>query len=129
MLPQGGVGEIVYRGPQVLNGYLHDEAATAEAFRFGWFHSGDAGYFDADGLLWFQDRIKDVIKSGGENVASVEVEQALYNAEPRLGEVVVIGLPHDHWGEAVTAIAVPKNGETLDEAEILQEAARPACGA
>jgi acyl-CoA synthetase (AMP-forming)/AMP-acid ligase II len=120
LLPQGAVGEIVYRGPQVLNGYLHDEAATAEAFRFGWFHSGDAGYFDADGLLWFQDRIKDVIKSGGENVASVEVEQALYNAEPRLREVVVIGLPHDRWGEAVTAIAVQKDGETLDAQDILK---------
>lgn len=121
LLPQGAVGEIVYRGPQVLNGYLHDEAATAEAFRFGWFHSGDAGYFDPDGLLWFQDRIKDVIKSGGENVASVEVEQALYNAEPRLREVVVIGLPHDRWGEAVTAIAVKKDGETIDEQDILKK--------
>jgi acyl-CoA synthetase (AMP-forming)/AMP-acid ligase II len=121
LLPQGTVGEIVYRGPQVLNGYLHDEAATAEAFRFGWFHSGDAGYFDPDGLLWFQDRIKDVIKSGGENVASVEVEQALYNAEPRLREVVVIGLPHDRWGEAVTAIAVKKDGELLDEQDILKK--------
>ncbi|MFO0994142.1 MAG: AMP-binding protein [Hyphomicrobiales bacterium] len=119
LLPQGAVGEIVYRGPQVLNGYLHDEAATAEAFRFGWFHSGDAGYINADGLLWFQDRIKDVIKSGGENVASVEVEQALYNAEPRLKEVVVIGLPHERWGEAVTAIAVQKDGEALDERDIL----------
>ena len=69
---------------------------------------------------WFQDRIKDVIKSGGENVASVEVEQALSNAEPRLREVVVIGLPHDRWGEAVTAIAVQKDGEALDERDILK---------
>lgn len=122
LLPQGEIGEIVYRGPQVLNGYLKNEAATAEAFRHGWFHSGDVGYFDADGLLWFKDRFKDVIKSGGENVASVEVEQALYDVEPRIQEVVVIGLPHDHWGEAVTAIVVPKAGTTIDEAGLLDKA-------
>jgi len=122
LVSQGGVGEIVYRGPQVLNGYLKNEEATAEAFRHGWFHSGDVGYFDADGLLWFKDRFKDVIKSGGENVASVEVEQALYDVEPRIQEVVVIGLPHAHWGEAVTAIVVPKAGAAIDEAELLDKA-------
>jgi acyl-CoA synthetase (AMP-forming)/AMP-acid ligase II len=119
LLPPGEIGEIVYRGPQTLSGYLADEAATAEAFGHGWFHSGDVGHFDADGLLWFKDRFKDVIKSGGENVASVEVEQALYDAEPRLLEVVAIGLPHAKWGEAVTAIVVPKSGETIDEAALL----------
>lgn len=119
LLPPGEIGEIVYRGPQTLTGYLDDPAATDSAFRHGWFHSGDVGYFDADGLLWFKDRFKDVIKSGGENVASVEVEQALYDVEPRLLEVVAIGLPHARWGEAVTAIAVPKPGETIDQAELL----------
>jgi acyl-CoA synthetase (AMP-forming)/AMP-acid ligase II len=119
LLPQGEIGEIVYRGPQTLTGYLDNEAATAEAFRHGWFHSGDVGYFDADGLLWFKDRFKDVIKSGGENVASVEVEQALYDVEPRILEVVAIGLPHAKWGEAVTAIIVPKPGETIAEPELL----------
>lgn len=122
LLPQGEQGEIVYRGPQVLNEYLKNEKATAEVFRHGWFHSGDVGYFDADGLLWFKDRFKDVIKSGGENVASVEVEQALYDVEPRIQEVVVIGLPHPHWGEAVTAIVVPKAGATIDEADLLARA-------
>lgn len=122
LLPRGKPGEIVYRGPQVLNGYLKNPEATLEAFRHGWFHSGDVGYFDADGLLWFRDRFKDVIKSGGENVASVEVEQALYDVEPRIQEVVVIGLPHSHWGEAVTAIVVPKSGTTIDGAELLAKA-------
>lgn len=122
LLPQGELGEIVYRGPQVLNGYLRNEQATTEVFKHGWFHSGDVGYFDADGLLWFKDRFKDVIKTGGENVASVEVEQALYDLEPRIQEVVVIGLPHAHWGEAVTAIVVPKAGSAIDEAELLDRA-------
>jgi acyl-CoA synthetase (AMP-forming)/AMP-acid ligase II len=122
LLAPGDSGEIVYRGPQVLNGYLKNDAATRDAFRHGWFHSGDVGHFDADGVLWFSDRIKDVIKSGGENVASVEVEQALYDAEPGILEVVVIGLPHPHWGEAVTAIVVPRPGQSIDPAELLRRA-------
>ena len=116
LVPQGATGEIVYRSPQTMTGYLRNPEATAEAFRHGWFHSGDIGHFDADGQLWFRDRAKDVIKTGGENVASVEVEQALYDTEPGLQEVVVIGLPHPHWGEAVTAVAMPKPGHRLDEA-------------
>jgi len=118
-LPQGQSGEIVYRSPQVLSGYLHNPAATAAVFAGGWFHSGDAGHFDADGLLWFEDRYKDVIKSGGENVASIEVEKAVYAADPGVQEVAVIGLPHDRWGEAVTAIVIPKEGQSLDEAALL----------
>lgn len=114
-LPQGYSGEIAYRSPQALSGYLHDEAATQEAFRYGWFHSGDVGYFDADGLLWFKDRFKDVIKSGGENIASIEVEKALYAAEPAISEVVVIGLPHARWTEAVTAVIVPRAGAKIDQ--------------
>lgn len=122
LLPQGNTGEIVYRSPQSLNGYLKNQDATDEAFRHGWFHSGDVGYFDADGLLWFTDRFKDVIKTGGENVASVEVEQALYDVDPDILEVVAIGLPHGKWGEAVTAIVVPKPGASVNEAGLLQKA-------
>ena len=70
-------GEIVYRSPQTMAGYLHNPEAAAEAFRHGWFHSGDAGHFDNDGILCFEDRFKDVIKTGGENVSSVEVELAI----------------------------------------------------
>ncbi|MCW2722983.1 AMP-binding protein [Pseudonocardia sp.] len=119
LLPQGEQGEIVYRGPSTMNGYLRNPEATGEAFAHGWFHSGDVGRFDADGVLWFADRYKDVIKTGGENVASIEVEKAVYAADPRVAEVVVVGLPHERWSEAITAVVVPKPGETIDEAELL----------
>lgn len=119
LLPTGESGEIVYRSPQALSGYLLNEEATQEAFRYGWFHSGDAGYFDDDGILWFTDRFKDVIKSGGENIASIEVEKALYEAEPGIAEAVVIGLPHARWTEAVTAVIVPHEGCEIDEEALL----------
>ncbi|NMH91724.1 long-chain-fatty-acid--CoA ligase [Pseudonocardia bannensis] len=119
LLPAGEQGEIVYRGPSTMNGYLHNPEATAEAFAHGWFHSGDVGRFDDGGVLWFADRYKDVIKTGGENVASIEVEKAVYAADDRVAEVVVVGLPHERWSEAITAVVVPKPGETLDEAELI----------
>ena len=114
LLPPGQAGEIVYRGPSTMSGYLHDEEGTATAFAHGWFHSGDVGYFGDDGVLWFTDRHKDVIKTGGENVASIEVEKAIYAADPRVAETVVVGLPHERWSEAITAFVVPKPGETID---------------
>jgi acyl-CoA synthetase (AMP-forming)/AMP-acid ligase II len=119
VLPPGETGEIVYRGPSTMSGYLYDEDSTATAFAYGWFHSGDVGWFDADGVLWFTDRHKDVIKTGGENVASIEVEKAVYAADPRVAEVVVVGLPHQRWSEAVTAFVVPKAGQTIDAAELI----------
>jgi acyl-CoA synthetase (AMP-forming)/AMP-acid ligase II len=112
---EGQSGEIVYRSPQVMSGYLHDPGTTDAAFAHGWFHSGDCGHFDTDGILWFEDRFKDVIKTGGENVASIEVEKALYAADPCVQEAAVIGLPHDRWGEAVTAVVILKTGQTIDE--------------
>jgi acyl-CoA synthetase (AMP-forming)/AMP-acid ligase II len=121
LLPEGEAGEIVYRSPQALIGYLHNPEATEEAFRYGWFHSGDVGYFDPDGILWFEDRFKDVIKSGGENVASLEVESAVYASEPAILEAAIVGLPHDRWGEAITAFVIPRPGETIDEAAILSK--------
>ncbi|MGZ4567230.1 MAG: AMP-binding protein [Blastococcus sp.] len=119
LLPAGAQGEIVYRGPSTMSGYLHNPEATATAFAHGWFHSGDVGRFGDDGVLWFADRYKDVIKTGGENVASIEVEKAVYAADPRVAEAVVVGLPHPRWSEAITAVVVPKPGETVDEAELL----------
>jgi acyl-CoA synthetase (AMP-forming)/AMP-acid ligase II len=104
--------------------YLDDPAATERAFAHGWFHSGDVGHVDADGILWFDDRRKDVIKSGGENVASIEVEKAVYAADENVAEAVVVGLPHDHWGEAITAVVVPKPGTTLDEQRLISEVKR-----
>ncbi|WP_281690171.1 long-chain-fatty-acid--CoA ligase [Pseudonocardia thermophila] len=123
LLPQGEQGEIVYRGPSTMTGYLDNPEATEAAFAHGWFHSGDVGHFDADGVLWFADRYKDVIKTGGENVASIEVEKAVYAASAELGdpvaEAVVVGLPHERWSEAITAVVVPGPGATIDESELL----------
>jgi acyl-CoA synthetase (AMP-forming)/AMP-acid ligase II len=119
LLPPGEAGEIVYRGPSTMSGYLRDEEATITAFAYGWFHSGDVGYFGDDGVLWFTDRHKDVIKTGGENVASIEVEKAVYAAEPRVSEVVVVGLPHERWSEAITAFVVPRPGQTIDPAGLI----------
>ncbi len=112
-------GEIVYRSPQSMTGYLKNPDATREAFKFGWFHSGDAGFFDKDGILWFEDRFKDVIKTGGENVASIEVEKAIYASSDDVAEVIAVGLPHPRWGEAITAFIVPKEGREIDKDELL----------
>jgi acyl-CoA synthetase (AMP-forming)/AMP-acid ligase II len=119
VLPRGSSGEIVYRSPQALSGYLDNAAATEQVFRHGWFHSGDAGHVDADGFLWFEDRFKDVIKSGGENVSSLEIEQAVCAADPHIQEAAAIGLPHHRWGEAITAVVVPVPGATIDESALL----------
>ena len=119
LLPAGEQGEIVYRGPSTMAEYLKNPGATQEAFGHGWFHSGDVGWFGPDGVLWFADRYKDVIKTGGENVASIEVEKAVYAADPRVAEVVVVGLPHERWSEAITAVVVPKPGETIDPAVLI----------
>jgi acyl-CoA synthetase (AMP-forming)/AMP-acid ligase II len=124
LLPTGEQGEIVYRGPSTMSGYLRNPEATEAAFAHGWFHSGDVGHFDGDGVLWFADRYKDVIKSGGENVASIEVEKAIYAADERVDEVVVVGLPHPRWSEAITAVVVPKPGERIEPDE-LRAALRP----
>src|SRR5579875_1641006 len=119
LLPRGEQGEIVYRSPQALNEYLHNPEATAEAFAHGWFHSGDVGRLDPDGMLWFTDRNKDVIKTGGENVASIEVEKAVYAADPDVAEAVVVGLPHERWSEAITAVVVARPGAELTAESLL----------
>jgi fatty-acyl-CoA synthase len=115
----GQVGEIVHRSPQLLLGYYRDEERTQSAFAGDWFHSGDLGVLDDEGYLTVVDRKKDIIKSGGENVSSREVEEFLYRI-PGVSEVAVIGLPDPKWIEAVTAVVVTKSGCTLSEAEILQ---------
>lgn len=121
LLPTGAQGEIVYRGPHTMTEYLKNPEATDAAFSHGWFHSGDVGEFDADGLLWFRDRTKDVIKSGGENVASIEVEKAIYAVAPEIAEVVVVGLPHERWTEAITAVVVPRPGATIDVERLISD--------
>jgi fatty-acyl-CoA synthase len=119
----GEIGEIVHRSPQLLLGYLNDPERTAAAFEGGWFHSGDLATIDAEGYITVVDRKKDMIKTGGENVASREVEEALYRLEAS-SEVAVIGLPHPRWIEAVTAVVVVKPGHTLTEAQVLAHAAQ-----
>lgn len=99
------VGEIVYRTPQLMEGYWNNAHANTEAFAHGWFHGGDIGYLDDEGVVYFTDRAKDIIKSGGENVSSVEVERVLLGHDS-VAEVAVVGTPHERWGEAVTAFVV-----------------------
>ncbi len=99
-------------------GYLDDTERTADAFRGGWFHSGDLGFYDEHGLLHVVDRKKDMIKTGGENVASREVEEALYRHNG-IQEVAVFGLAHPVWVEAVVAAIVPRDGITLTEENLV----------
>ena len=114
----GEVGEIVHRGPHAILAYLGDPEKTSEAFRDGWFHSGDLGVFDAEGYLTVVDRLKDMIKTAGENVASREVEEAIYE-HPAVSEVAVVGIAHDKWIEAVVAIVVLRDGAVLGGGELI----------
>ncbi|MBF4161376.1 fatty acyl-CoA synthetase [Nocardioides acrostichi] len=114
-----GTGEVVYRSPQLCAGYWDKPEETAEAFRDGWFHSGDLVRIDAEGYITVVDRIKDVINTGGVLVASREVEDALYTHEA-VAEVAVIGTPDDRWIEAVTAFVVLKDGHDADEAALIE---------
>ena len=117
-VPLGEVGEIVHRSGHVMTGYLKDQEKTADAFQFGWFHSGDLGRFDNDGYLYVVDRKKDMIKTGGENVASREVEEVVYQI-PDIEEAAVIGLPDPKWIEVVAVVAVLKRDTSLSEKEII----------
>ncbi|MFG3009786.1 acyl-CoA synthetase [Streptomyces cinerochromogenes] len=113
-VPVGTPGEIVYRSPQLCEGYWDKPEETAEAFRDGWFHSGDLAVRDAEGYFTIVDRVKDVINSGGVLVASRQVEDALYTHEA-VAEAAVIGLPDERWIEAVTAVVVPRGEVTEDQ--------------
>lgn len=114
----GQVGEIVHRSPQLLSGYYNDPEKTAAAFKGGWFHSGDLAVRDEDGYITVVDRKKDMIKSGGENVASREVEEMIFRI-PAVSEVAVVGLPDPYWVEAVTAIIVLREGQSVTEEEVI----------
>jgi fatty-acyl-CoA synthase/long-chain acyl-CoA synthetase len=106
-VPQGMVGEIVYRGPTVMSGYWNNPEENAAAFRGGWFHSGDLVREDEDGYLFLVDRLKDMIISGGENIYCAEVENTIA-AHPAVAEVAVIGLPDSRWGEVPHAVIVTR---------------------
>jgi len=118
----GGVGEIVARGPQVMLGYWNRPLESDAALRGGWLRTGDAGRMDRDGFLYVTDRLKDMIITGGENVYSIEVEQAIYEMT-EIAQCCVIGLPDDRWGEMVQAVVVAKSGEQLTESAVISHCA------
>jgi long-chain acyl-CoA synthetase len=117
-VPRGETGEVCARAGNYMREYWKKPEATADAFRGGWYHTGDAGYLDADGYLFLVDRVKDMIVTGGENVYSVEVENAIAS-HPAVAQVAVIGIPSEQWGEAVHAVVVVRDGATVTEAEII----------
>ena len=117
-LPPDADGEICLRGPKITEGYWRDPEKTAGAFHpEDWFRTGDVGHVDTDGFLYLTDRKKDMIISGGENIASSEVERVVYQMDDVL-EAAIIGLPDAQWGERVAAVIVPKSGSTLDRATL-----------
>jgi acyl-CoA synthetase (AMP-forming)/AMP-acid ligase II len=113
----GEAGEIVIRGPMCMQGYWNNSGASLETLRDGWLHTGDVGRFDDDGFIYLVDRMKDVIVSGGENIYSREVEEALYE-HPAVCEVAVIGDPDPKWGEAVCAVVALQAGAAADEEQL-----------
>ncbi|MFT3855731.1 MAG: acyl-CoA synthetase [Ilumatobacteraceae bacterium] len=113
----GEVGEIIHRSPQAMLGYWNDPEKTAAMFRNGWLHSGDLGVMDDEGFITVVDRKKDMIKSGGENVASREVEETIYQ-HPAVSEVAVFGVPDEKWIEAVAAVVVVRDGQTVGSDEL-----------
>jgi acyl-CoA synthetase (AMP-forming)/AMP-acid ligase II len=118
-LPQGSTGEIIARGPQLMKGYWKRDDANKETLRGGWMHTGDAGYLDKEGFLYVQDRVKDMIVSGGENVYPRAVEDVLF-LFPGVIDAAVIGVPDEKWGETVKAIVVVRKGETITSEEIIK---------
>jgi acyl-CoA synthetase (AMP-forming)/AMP-acid ligase II len=111
-LSPGTVGQILVRGPNIMQGYLNQEEATAATLQDGWLHTGDLGYMDEEGYVFIVDRLKDMIVSGGENVYSNEVENAVAS-HPAVASCAVIGIPSDDWGEAVHAVVVLRPGQAL----------------
>jgi len=117
-VPPGDIGEVVYRGVGIMEGYWGRPEDTASAIRGGWLHSGDAGSMDADGFLYIRDRIKDMIVSGGENIYPAELESVLAD-HPAVADVAVIGVPDDRWGETVKAIVIRKPGTELTDQDLI----------
>jgi long-chain acyl-CoA synthetase len=112
------IGEIVLRGPNIMKGYYRNEAATGEAFRSGWFHTGDLGYRDADGFFYVVDRKTDMIIRGGENIYPREIDEVLYR-HPKVKDAATVGIPDELYGEEVKSFVVMRDGQQATEAEIL----------
>jgi long-chain acyl-CoA synthetase len=118
-VPDGELGEIVLRGENILKGYFKNEAATATAFRNGWFHTGDIGYRDPEGFYYIVDRKSDMIIRGGENIYPREIDEVLYQ-HPQIGAAAVIGVPDELYGEEVAAVVVLKPGAKISEQEVIE---------
>ena len=117
-VPDGELGEIVLRGENILKGYYKNPEATTQAFRNGWFHTGDIGYRDADGFYFIVDRKSDMIIRGGENIYPREIDEVLYE-HPNVASAATIGIPDQLYGEEVTAFVVPKDGLSVKPDEII----------
>jgi fatty-acyl-CoA synthase len=126
-VPTGKIGDIIGRGPAVTAGYFKNEEKTKEAFKNGWFYTGDLGYMDEEGFLFLAGRSKDMIISGGQNIFAVEVEDVLMG-HPAVADCAVIGLPDKTWGEAVTAVVVKVPEENVTEAELIDYARKKIAG-
>ena len=126
-LPRGEVGEVCVRGGKLMREYWHKPEETEAVMREGWYRTGDMGFVDADNLLHLTDRMKDMIVTGGENVYSIEVENAI-GSHPAVAEVAVIGIPSDQWGEAVHAIVVLRRDTKATAEELIEHARKLLAG-
>ncbi len=117
-LPRGEIGEVAIKGPQLMDGYWNLPEATSRSLRAGWMYTGDAGRMDEEGFVYIEDRIKDMIVSGGENIYPKEVENALFE-HPNVADAAVIGIPSDQWGESVLAFIATKDGQEIPADEII----------
>jgi acyl-CoA synthetase (AMP-forming)/AMP-acid ligase II len=118
-VPVGQVGEVLVKGPTVMQGYYRNPEGTANAIKNGWFYSGDLARTDDEGYLYIVDRKKDIIVSGGENVSAREVEEAFYT-HPAVFTAAVFGLPHSKWGQQVTAAVVLAEGQNVTSAQLIE---------
>ena len=123
-MPRGTAGELAIRGANIMKGYWNKPDETAAVLEDGWYYSGDGAYMDEEGFVYIVDRLKDMIISGGENVYSAEVENAI-SLMAGVSEVAVIGVPDERWGERVHAIVVPKPGVTLSADDVMEHCREP----
>jgi long-chain acyl-CoA synthetase len=117
-VPRGTIGEIIARGPNIMKGYWGQEKLTKDTIKNNWLHTGDAAHMDKEGFIFISDRLKDMIISGGENVYSAEVENAMYQ-HPKIAQCAVIGVPDEKWGERVHAIVLTENNDKVSQEELM----------